>query len=491
MVTVTIGTTTYEQPTQLFINNEFVDATSGKTIDAINPSTEELIATVQAASASDVDRAVEAASKAFKSWSSVTGVERGQLLRKLADATLEDKELIATVEAADSGKPRDTNALGDIEHCADVFNYYSGFADKIHGQVVMDDPKVLSYVRHQPYGVVGQIIPWNYPLAMAAWKLAPALAAGNCVVLKSAENTPLSLLYFCKHLAKVFPPGVVNIISGYGGEAGEAMASHMKISKIAFTGSTAVGKRIMRAAAESNLKNVTLECGGKSPMVVFDDADLEQSAEWAYFGIMFNAGQVCCATSRLLVQKGIYEDFLKQLAKVCEKNTIAGDALRPDVTHGPQVSKAQFDRVLGYIDIAKSEGARVVAGGTRIGEKGYFIQPTVLGDVKPTDRVFKEEIFGPVVSVTPFDTYEEGIDLANDSDYGLGGAVFSKDITKAHLAANAIDTGYVWINSSNDQDYHLPFGGFKMSGIGSELGSYGLDAYLHPKSIQVNLGNKL
>lgn len=492
-VKITADNISWEQPTQLFINNEYVDASSGKTLDSINPSTEEVITSVQVANEKDVDRAVAAARKAFTDvWRHTSGSERGLLLIKLAEEVEKQADLLAGIEAVDSGKPRYTNANGDVEECISIYRYYGGYADKIKGEVIMDDPKRLSYTRHQPFGVVGAVIPWNYPLATACWKIAPAIAAGNTVVLKTAENTPLSMLYFGNLIKKVgFPPGVINIVSGYGTEAGKALASHMDVDKLTFTGSTGVGQMIMEQAAKSNLKDVTLELGGKSAMVVFEDADIEQAAKWAYIGIMYNMGQVCCATSRLVVEDTIYDKFVEAVTKEVESEAVIGDVHKEETNHGPQVSKAQFDKILGYLDTAKKQGARITTGGSRWGDKGYYIKPTVLADVKTTDAVAQEEIFGPVVSIIKFSGYEEGIKLANDSRYGLGGAVFTKDIAKAHKVANQIDTGTVWINSSNDQDFHLPFGGHKMSGIGSELGSYGLDAYLRPKSIQVNLDYKL
>lgn len=492
-VKLTSNSVSWEQPTQLFINNQFVDAVSGKTIVSVDPCTEKEIATVQAAGPEDIDRAVKAARVAFRDiWRHTSGTERGVLLFNLAQEVEKQADLLATIETLDTGKPRFTNANGDVEECISIYRYYAGYADKIEGRVTMDDPKRLSYTRHQPFGVVAAVIPWNYPLATACWKLAPALAAGNTVVLKTAENTPLSMLYFAKLVQKVgFPPGVINIVSGHGAEAGNALASHMDVDKFSFTGSTGVGQAIMEQAARSNLKDVTLELGGKSAMVVFEDCDIEQAAKWAYFGIMYNAGQVCCATSRLIIEDSIYDKFVAAVTKVVEEQAIIGDVYKEDTNHGPQISKAQFDRILAYIDTAKKEGAKITTGGERWGSKGYYIKPTVLADVKTSDTVAQEEIFGPVVVCVKFKGYDDAIRIANDSKYGLGGAVFTNDITKAHKAANDMDTGTIWINSSNDQDYHLPFGGHKMSGIGSELGGYGIDSYLRPKSVQVNLGYKL
>lgn len=492
-VKITAGGFTWDQPTQLFINNEFVDATSGESITSLDPSTEEVLAKVQAASKDDVDKAVKAARDAFQnSWRHVSGGERGVLLFKLAEEIEKEADLLATLEATDGGKPKHTNAVGDIEECLSIYRYYGGFSDKIDGRVIMDDPKRHSYTRYQPFGVVAAIIPWNFPLATACWKIAPAIAAGNTVVLKTAENTPLSMLYFAKLIKKAgFPPGVINIISGYGSIAGAALSAHMDVDKLSFTGSTEVGKVIAKLSAQSNLKDVTLELGGKSPLVVFKDADLEQAAKWAFQGIMYNMGQICCATSRLIVEDSVYEEFLQKFKEVTEMQTKIGSVHDRETTHGPQISKAQMDKILEYIRIGRNEGARVVTGGERAANKGYYVKPTILADIKSSDRVSQEEIFGPVAVVIKFSGYEEGIKIANDSKYGLGGAVFTRDIAKAHKAAAEIDTGYVWVNSSNDQDYHLPFGGYKQSGVGSELGPHGLATYLRPKSVQVNLGYKL
>ena len=492
-VKISSGGHSWEQPTQLFIDNEFVDATSGKTITAYDPSTEEPLASVQAANAADIDRAVKSSRKAFKTtWRNVSGSERAALLLKLADLLEEQAELFSVLEATNGGKPRFTNAIGDVEEGYTILRHYAGYADKIKGQLIMEDPKRHTYTRHQPFGVVGAVIPWNYPLATSIWKIAPALAAGNTLVLKTAENTPLSMLYF-GNLVKAagIPPGVLNIVSGFGAEAGAALASHMDVDKLTFTGSTMVGQKIMEQAAKSNVKDVLLELGGKSPMVVFKDSDIGQAAEWAFIGIMYNMGQVCCATSRLIVEDEVYDEFLAKFAAVVKKEAIIGDVHDEKTTHGPQISKAQFEKVLNYIKIGQDEGARVVCGGKRWGTRGYYIEPTILADVKPDDRVAQEEIFGPVASVIRFKGYDEGVAIANNSQYGLGGAVFTRDISKAHQAAAEIDTGTVWINSSNDQTIYVPFGGHKMSGVGSELGSYGLDSYLRPKTVQVNLSYKL
>jgi aldehyde dehydrogenase (NAD+) len=329
---------------------------------------------------------------------------------------------------------------------------------------------------------------------MAAWKLGPALAAGNTVILKAAEQTPLSILYFAKLVKEAgYPAGVVNIINGYGRKAGATLASHLDVDKIAFTGSTLTGREIMKMAA-INLKNITLETGGKSPLLVFDDANLEQSAKWAHIGIMYNQGQVCTATSRVLVQKGIYEKFVAAFREEVKKTSKVGDPFADDTFQGPQVTKAQYERVLGYIESGKSEGASLVEGGTPykdVGGKGFFISPTIFTDVKHSMKIYREEVFGPFVVIVPFETEEEAIEMANDTTYGLGSAVFTQDISKAHRVARQIEAGMVWINSSNDSHFQIPFGGVKQSGIGRELGESGLDAYTNKKAVHVNLGTVL
>lgn len=486
---------TYIQPKGLFINNEFVKSKSGKTIDSISPTTGEIIGPVYAAGEEDVDVAVKAARAAFKSWKKVPALEKAALLNKVADLIEREIELLASMEAWDSGKTRDQNALGDVEETVSCFRYFAGWADKINGKVIQYDPKKLAYTVHEPYGVCGQIIPWNYPLLMATWKLAPALAAGNVVVLKTSEITPLSLLYLAKLFKEAgFPAGVVNIISGYGADAGKALASHLDVDKIAFTGSTATG-RIIQQLASSNLKAVTLECGGKSPLIIRADADLDQAVKWAAIGIMINQGQVCTSTSRIYVHVDIYEEFLEKFAAHVKENYKQGDVFDSEAIVGPQVSEMQYNKVLSYIKIGKDEGARVVLGGEKntagnLG-KGYFIKPTIFADVKPHMRIVKEEIFGPVVAVGTFTTDEEAIEYANSTEYGLGAAVFTQDLTVAHNMASDIEAGMVWINSSNDSDSHVPFGGVKMSGIGRELGEYGVATYTQAKAVHVNLGTKL
>ncbi|KAI1856508.1 uncharacterized protein JN550_013770 [Neoarthrinium moseri] len=484
-------------PTGLFINNEFVKASSGDKIASINPSNEQVICEVEAASAEDVDKAVKAARAALnhESWSDLPGTDRGILMNKLADLVEADKEILATLETWDNGKPYSVALESDLGEVISCLRYYAGWADKIFGQTIPTTPQKFAYTLRQPIGVCGQIIPWNFPLAMAAWKLGPALAGGNTLVLKPAEQTPLSILYLASLIPKAgFPPGVINIVNGYGKDAGHALASHLDVDKIAFTGSTATGKLLMKTAS-INMKNITLETGGKSPIVVFDDADVEQAAKWAHLGIMFNSGQVCTATSRILVQEGIHDKFVEAFNELVKTSNKVGDPFEETTFQGPQITKAQYDKILSYIETAKSEGATLAAGGvphTGVGQgKGYFIEPTVFTKVTSSMKIYREEIFGPFASIASFKTEAEAIQMANDTTYGLGASVFTSDIERAHRAAAKIQSGMVWVNSSNDSDFRVPFGGVKQSGIGRELGEAGLAAYTQEKAVHINLGQKL
>jgi aldehyde dehydrogenase (NAD+) len=383
---------------------------------------------------------------------------------------------------------------GDLAEVYSTIKYYAGYADKLHGQVIETTPAKLAYTLREPLGVCGQIIPWNYPLAMAAWKLGPALACGNTVVLKAAEQTPLSILYLANLIKEAgFPPGVVNIFNGHGRIAGAHIATHPNVDKIAFTGSTSTGREIMKLAA-GTMKNITLETGGKSPLLVFEDADLDQAVKWAHVGIMSNMGQICTATSRILVHKSIYEKFVQGFKEQIKTTSKVGNPFDDETFQGPQVTKTQFDRILGYIESGKSEGAKLECGGEpykSVNGKGFFIAPTVFTGVTDDMTIFREEVFGPFVVISDFSTEEEAIDRANDTTYGLGAAVFTKDVTRAHRVARRIEAGMVWINSSNDSDFRVPFGGVKMSGIGRELGEAGLEAYTNKKAIHVNLGTVL
>lgn len=473
---------------ELFINGEFTASVSGETFEVINPATEEVLAQVSAAQAEDIDRAVEAAKEAFEDgeWSKLTAQERSHLIYKFADLIEENREELAQLESLDNGKPYAIALTDDIDGTVDHFRYYAGWATKVLGQTVPISPDYLNYTEHEAVGVVGQIIPWNFPLAMASWKLGAALATGCTSVIKPAEQTPLSLLYAAKLLKEAgIPDGVVNIVPGYGEVAGEAIVNHPGIDKLAFTGSTSVGKSIMRKAAEQ-IKDVTLELGGKSPNLILEDADIDRAIEAAYDGIMYNHGQNCSATSRIYVHRKHYERVVAELAARAEKAKL-GNGMDPETEMGPLVSKEQFDRVLHYIESGKDEGAKLVAGGERAFEQGYFVKPTVFADVEDSMRIAKEEIFGPVVVVMPFDTIEEAVRRANDSDYGLAAAVWTENIRTGHRVARQLKAGTVWINDCNQENPAAAFGGYKQSGIGREMGNYALDNYTEVKSVWVNL----
>jgi aldehyde dehydrogenase (NAD+) len=381
----------------------------------------------------------------------------------------------------------------DLPETITTFRYYSGWADKIFGQTIGTTHQKFAYTLRQPIGVVAQIIPWNYPLSMAAWKLGPALACGNTIVLKPAEQTPLSALVLAQLIKQAgFPPGVVNVVNGYGAEAGTALVQHPLVDKVAFTGSTATARSIMGLAAKT-LKNITLETGGKSPLLIFNDADLEQAVKWAHAGIMSNQGQICTATSRILVQRDIYTQFIAAYKATVSEVSKIGDQWDENTFQGPQVSKAQLDRILSYVEKGKAEGATLAIGGKAcpIDGKGFFVQPTVFTDVKDDMAIWREEVFGPFAVIGTFEDESEAIARANNSEYGLGASVFTRDIERAHRVASEIEAGMVWINSSQDSDPRIPFGGVKQSGIGRELGEAGLEAYTQIKAVHVNLGSKL
>ncbi|KFY82749.1 hypothetical protein V500_10347 [Pseudogymnoascus sp. VKM F-4518 (FW-2643)] len=483
---------TYDQPTGLFIGGKFVQAVSGKTFETIDPATEKRIASVSEADADDVDIAVKAARRALKdpSWATIESSARGLLLLKLADLAEAHAHQLATIESWDNGKPYQHALAIDVNVLVGTFRYYGGFADKIHGDVIETNPNKVAYTIREPVGVCGQIIPWNFPLAMAAWKLGPALACGNTVVIKAAEQTPLSILYLATLIKEAgFPPGVVNIINGFGREAGAAIASHLDVDKIAFTGSTETGRQIMKLAS-INLKNITLETGGKSPLIVFQDADLVSAVDWAHKGIMFNMGQVCTANSRIFVHESVYDKFVFAFIEHVKTVSTVGNPFEDATFQGPQVTKAQYDRVLGYIDTGLSEGATLAYGGKpykNVNGKGFFIEPTIFTNVKDDMKIYREEVFGPFVVICSFQTEDEAIRRANDTQFGLGSSIFTQDIKRAHKVARAIEAGMVWINSAGDSDFRIPFGGVKQSGIGRELGEAGLAAYTTIKSVHVNL----
>ncbi|MBV9084077.1 MAG: aldehyde dehydrogenase family protein [Acidobacteriaceae bacterium] len=476
--------------TKILINNQWVDSVSGKTFETINPATGEVLAKVAEADGADVDLAVKAARKAFHSkspWRRMSASERGKLLNRLADLIEKNADELATLEALDNGKPRHVAAAADLPLVVACYRYYAGWADKVQGKTIPIAGDYFCYTRHEPVGVVGQIIPWNFPLLMQAWKLGPALACGNTVVLKVAEQTPLTALRVGELILEAgFPEGVVNILPGYGPTAGGAMARHMDIDKVAFTGSTEVGHLIMKAAAESNLKRVTLELGGKSPNIVFADSDLDQAVEGSHFALFFNQGQCCCAGSRAFVEEKIYDEFVQRSTERAKRRTV-GNPFDPKTEQGPQVDNDQFNKVLSYIEAGKQQGAKLMCGGERVGDRGYFVAPTVFADVKDDMRIAQEEIFGPVMSILKFKDMDDLVERANASMYGLAAAVWTRDIGKAHYIANNVRAGTVWVNCFDVFDAAAPFGGFKQSGIGRELGEYGLQQYCEIKTVTVKL----
>jgi len=475
--------------TKLLIDNRWIESESGETFATINPSTGEEICQVAAADAVDVDKAVRAARVAFDRgpWRKMNASERGRLLHRLADLIERDGDELARLESLDNGKPVSVAKRVDVAKTVACYRYFAGWADKIHGKTIPIDDDFFCYTQHEPIGVVGQIIPWNYPMLMQAWKLAPALATGNTVVMKPAEQTPLSALRIGSLIVEAgFPEGVVNLLSGFGPTAGAAIARHMDVDKVAFTGSTEVGRLIMEAAAKSNLKKVTLELGGKSPNIVFEDTDLDEAVEGAHLGLFSNQGQICCAGSRVFVEGKIYDKFVEK-SIVRARQRIVGDPSDPKTEQGPQVDQAQFERVMGYIESGRTEGATLACGGKRVGDRGFFIEPTVFADVQDDMKIAREEIFGPVMSVIPFSNLAEVISRANRTIYGLAAGVWTRDIKKAHAIANGVRAGTVWVNCYNILDTRAPFGGFKQSGTGRELGEHGLQQYAEVKTVIVRL----
>ncbi|KAI0994332.1 Aldehyde dehydrogenase [Podosphaera aphanis] len=477
----------YVQPTGLFINNKWVEGIEGKTFETINPSTEEVICSVCEATEKDVDIAVAAAREAFEGvWRKETPENRGKYLVNLSNLFDKNTELLAAIESLDNGKSFEM-AKVDIKAASGCLRYYGGWADKIEGKVIDTNPDTFSYTKQEPIGVCGQIIPWNFPILMWAWKIGPAIATGNTVVLKTSELTPLSGLVAANLIIEAgFPPGVINILSGIGSVAGAAIASHMDIDKVAFTGSTAVGRQIMKASANSNLKKVTLELGGKSPNIVFNDADIENAISWANFGIFFNHGQCCCAGSRIYVQSGIYDKFVDRFKQRALENKV-GDPFTSGTFQGPQVSKLQYDRIMSYIEEGKKAGATVVTGGERHGDKGYFIKPTVFSNVTEEMKIMQEEIFGPVCSIGKFETEEDAIKLGNNTNYGLAAALHTQDLNTAIRVSSSLRAGTVWVNQYNMLHWQIPFGGYKESGIGRELGEAALANYTQTKAVSIRL----
>ncbi|KAI3404388.2 hypothetical protein KGF56_002785 [Candida oxycetoniae] len=482
----------YEQPTGLFINNEFVYPKQKKTFDVISPTNEESITSVYEALEEDVDIAVEAANAAYPRWSTSPPAVRAKVLYKLADLIDENADLLAEIETFDNGKSL-MNSKGDVALTAAYFRSCAGWCDKILGNLINTGATHLNYTQRVPL-VCGQIIPWNFPILMLSWKLGPVLASGSTTVLKSAESTPLSALYVGKLLVEAgMPKGVVNIISGFGNPAGAAIASHPKLEKVAFTGSTAVGRKIMKAAAESNLKKVTLELGGKSPNIVFNDADIDRTIQNLVMAIFYNSGEVCCAGSRVLIQSGVYDEVLAKFKKAAESIKV-GNPFDPETFMGAQASEIQLSKILNYIESGKGQGAKILTGGQRCQGKGFFLQPTIFTDVKDDMKIVKEEIFGPVVSIIKFDTVEEAIALANNTEYGLAAGIHTSNINQAIHVSNKINAGTVWINTYNDFNPMVPFGGFHSSGIGREMGEEVFHEYTQCKAVRIKLslpGTKL
>jgi acyl-CoA reductase-like NAD-dependent aldehyde dehydrogenase len=475
------------KPKQLLIGGKWVAAKSGKTFETINPSNEEVLALAAEGDKADVDEAVKAARKAYEDgkWSKIGPHQRARYLLKIADLIEQNADELATLETLNNGMAISL-ARGMVAGAVDTFRYYAGWSTKIYGETNPSDPSFFNYTLREPVGVCGQIIPWNGPIAMLAWKVAPALACGNVSILKPAEQTPLTALRLGELILEAgIPEGVVNIITGFGETAGAAIASHPDIDKVAFTGSTEVGKLILQASA-GNLKRVSLELGGKSPNVVFEDADLESAVATSVFGFTMLSGQVCCAGTRVFVQEDFHDRFADALTRYTSK-VRAGDPLDPKTTVGPLVSKDQFDRVKGYLEIGKKEGAKVTTGGDVNDGKGYFVNPTVFTDVKNNMQIAREEIFGPVVSVIPFKDENDAVLQGNDTTYGLAAAVWTNDVSRAHKVARRLKAGTVWVNCYNVIDPISPFGGYKQSGIGRELGKHSVDLYTQIKSVYVKL----
>ncbi|KAI9893794.1 MAG: aldehyde dehydrogenase (NAD(P)(+)) ald5 [Vezdaea aestivalis] len=474
MTSVTLetpGAGKYEQPIGLFINNEFIKGIDGKTFETINPSTEKPIVAVHEAQEKDVDIAVAAARKAFEGeWKITTPEQRAKLLVKLADLIDTNADKLAAIEALDNGKAF-SMAKVDVGMASSCIRYYGGWADKIHGKVIDTNAESFVYSKQEPIG--------------------PAIACGNTVIIKTAEQTPLSGLFAATLIKEAgFPPGVINVISGFGKIAGAALSAHMDVDKVAFTGSTAVGRTIMKAAANSNLKKVTLELGGKSPNIVFNDADIDNAISWSNFGIFFNHGQACCAGSRIYVQSGIYDKFIERFKQRAQANKV-GDPFKSDTFQGPQVSQLQYDRIMNYIESGKKSGAKVEIGGSRHGSEGYFIEPTIFSNVNDDMQIMKEEIFGPVCSIAKFETEEEAIKVGNSTTYGLAAAVHTTSLNTSIRVSNALKAGTVWVNCYNMLHHQVPFGGYKESGIGRELGEAALANYTQNKSVIIRLGDAL
>ncbi|KAM8887808.1 retinaldehyde dehydrogenase 3 [Synchiropus picturatus] len=480
--------------TKIFVNNEWLMSSRGRSFATYNPATGAKICDVQEADKEDVNKAVAAAKAAQHRgsvWRRMDASSRGRMLHKLADLMERDRTLLATLESLDTGKPFLQSYFIDLDGSIKTLRYFAGWTDKIHGKSLPVDDNFMCLTKHEPVGVCGAIIPWNFPLLMFTWKIAPALSCGNSVVIKPAEQTPLTALHVGSLIQEAeFPPGVVNIVPGFGPTAGAAIANHMDVDKVAFTGSTEVGQIIQSAAAHSNLKRVTLELGGKNPCIVFADCDLHLAVEETQKGAFYNQGQCCTAASRVFVQESIHEEFVRLSVEKAKKIAV-GDPLDPRTSHGPQIDRQQFDKIMDLIESGKKEGARLECGGASEGENTLFIQPTVFSGVKDHMRIAQEEIFGPVLCIFTFKSQQEAISRANSSQFGLVSAVFTSSVDRALAVSSALDTGTVWVNCYNALHAQSPFGGYKMSGNGRELGEYALAEYTEVKAVTIKLNETL
>ncbi len=475
--------------TECFIGGSWLPAASGKTFSTVNPATEEVIAEVAEGDQPDIDLAVQAARRAFESgpWSKMDARDRGRLMFRLADLIEEEIDELAALESLDNGKPIKDARAADLPLVIDCLRYYAGFADKIHGSTIPVRGNYFTYTRKEPVGVVGQIIPWNFPMLMTAWKWGPALAAGCTIVMKPAEQTPLTCLRMAQLAQEAgIPDGVINVVPGFGPTAGGAIVKHPGVDKVAFTGEHRTAQIIMREAAET-LKRLTFELGGKSPNVILADADLDAAAAGTHLGLFFNQGQCCCAGSRVFVDARVHDEFVDKLKQLAVNRKL-GNPLSKDTEQGPQVDRAQFDKIMSYIDKGHAQGANCVTGGNRFGEQGYFIEPTIFEGVTDDMAIAQDEIFGPVMSVLKYHDWDELIDRANNTCFGLAAAVWTSNVAKAHDFARRVRAGTIWVNCYDVFDAAAPFGGFKMSGQGRELGEAGLQAYTETKTVTISLG---